>query len=288
MPNSPKEGTVWTVPVGKHNTALSKLFNNLGSQGAAIITQLDDENDPFNKKVANFMLRRGIEPSLDQRIARAIMGKNYWGPEDWVATYGGIYTKKQLKELALFPWNEEVLLSTCPLCGKTVRDCHFAHVGLEEIKGEKLSIVKFREFYPSTGQPKFYTYDNAGYSDQNLATVTMELRWYLTHIEIVPKSENKTTPEQQVMVGADYELPLAIEETVKSFHYFKKTGVRANPNRYARCKDLSSDVFRFEGGYLGSDGFSMSYSMDNVRGCHLGAGASRKYPKPISNLARPA
>ncbi|HCU47466.1 TPA: hypothetical protein DIC39_00150 [Patescibacteria group bacterium] len=283
MPNSPKEGTVWTVPVGKHNTAMGKLFNNLGDQGASIITQLD-EDDRFNKATADFMRRRGIEPSIDQRIAHAYMGKNYWGPEDWVATHGGIYTKKQLRELAHFPWNEEVLMSTCPLCGKTVRDCHFAHVGLETIQGQPLSIVKFKEFYPETGQPKFYAYANAWYNDNDFAKVTtLSPRWYLTHIEIVPKSENKTTQDQQAMLPAEYELPLAIEETVKSFHCVRKTGSYPNPKRYARCRDISSDGFRVRVGRFGSGGFRVDPCSDALCYGNLGAGASRKYLIQTSN-----
>ncbi len=282
MPNSPKEGTVWTVPVGKHNTAMSKLFNNLGNQGAAIITQLD-EDDLYNQKVADFMLRRGFEPSIDQRIARAIMGpKNYWGPEDWIKSHGGVYTKKQLKELSLFPWSEETLMSTCPLCGKIVRECHYAHCGLEVIQGEVLSIVKFRGFYPETNQPKFYAYGNAWYNNQNFATATtLQLGWYLTHLEIVPKSENKTTQDQVAMLPPEYETSSAIEETMKSFHYFSKTQKYVNSNRYTRCKDVTSDGRRVHAGYFNANGFRLSGFTDGYCTYYIGVGASRKKEVPI-------
>ena len=274
MSNS-KEGTVWMVPAGKLAAAQTKLWNELNGQGAAIITQID-EDEHFRLKVADFMLRRGIEPSTDQRIVRAIMGKNYFGPEDWVKLYGASFTKKQLRELASFPWNEEILMSTCPLCGKTVHDCHFAHVGLPAIQASPLSIVKFREFYPETGQPKFYTYGNAWYNDNDLTKVTtLQLRWYLTHVEIVPKSESKTTQDQQAMLPAEYELPLAIEETVKSFHCVRKTGNYPNSKRYLRCRDLSSDGGRVYVGYFGSDGFDVERYSDGYCYDRLGAGASR-------------
>ncbi|MFH1111904.1 MAG: hypothetical protein V1712_02435 [Patescibacteria group bacterium] len=281
MPNSPKDGTVWTVPVGKHNTAMSKLYNNLGNQGASIIIQLD-EDDRFNKKAADFLLRRGVEPSVDQRVARAIMGKNYWGPENWIATYGGIYTKKQLLLLRHFNWSEEFLMSTCLLCGKVVRDCHFAHVGLETIQGSPLSIVKFRGFYPETGQPKFYAYGNAWYNDQNFATATtLQLGWYLTHLEIVPKSEKKTTQDQMVMLPPEYEMPSAIEETMKSFHYYRQTGKYVNSNRYARCKDVTSDGYRVIAGAFDAYGFHLDYCRGGYCDYGIGVGASRKKEVPI-------
>lgn len=281
MPNSPKDGTVWTVPVGKHNTAMSKLYNNLGNQGASIIIQLD-EDDRFNKKVSDFMLRRGVEPSVDQRIARAIMGKNYFGPEDWIASFNARFTKKQLREVSHFPWNEEILMSTCPLCGKIVRDCHFAHVGLETIQDGPLSIVKFRGFYPETSQPKFYAYGNAWYNDQNFATATtLQLGWYLTHLEIVPKSENKTTQDQMAMLPPEYEMPSAIEETMKSVHYYRKTGKYVNSNRYARCKDVTSDGDRVNAGVFDANGFHLSYFADDICDDDIGVGASRKKEVPI-------
>jgi hypothetical protein len=211
------------------------------------------------------------------------MGKNYFGPEDWVKLYGASFTKKQLREVSHFPWNEEILMSTCPLCGKIVRDCHFAHVGLETIQDSPLTIVKFREFYPETGRPKFYAYGTAWYNNNDFAKViTLKLRWYLTHLEIVPESESKTTQEQQAMLPAEYELPLAIEETFKSFHCFRKTGNYLNPKRYARCQDLSSGGYRVYVGSFNSDGFIVFNFSDDDSGGILGAGASRKVPTQTS------
>lgn len=220
MGNS-KDGTWNNVPAGTLNAVEIKLFGNeLGNQGERVITQLHKDKK-YLHKVGQYMLSGGIEPSIDQR-ARAHMGKNCFGPEDWVASFGASFTKKQLRELVHFPWNEEILMSTCPLCGKIVRDCHFAHVGFETIQGEALSIVKFRGFYPETSQPKFYAYGNAWYNDQDFARLTtLSLGWYLTHLEIVPKSESKTTQNQQAMLPAEYEMPSAIEETMKSFHILR-------------------------------------------------------------------
>src|SRR3989344_5209887 len=97
----------------------------------------------------------------------------------------------------------------------------------------------FREFYSEARQPKCYAFGNAWNNDNDFAKVTtLQLRWYLTHTEIVPKSENKTTQDQQAMLPAEYELPLAIEETVKLFHHVKRTGNYPSPKRYARCRDL--------------------------------------------------
>ncbi|MFH1866877.1 MAG: hypothetical protein ABIJ81_02225 [Patescibacteria group bacterium] len=286
MPNSPKEGLFGRFQLGKHNTAMNKLYNNLGNQGASIIIQLD-EDDNFNKKVADFMLRRGIEHYLDQSVARTIMGKNYWGPEDWTATHGGIYTKKQLLVLSHFSWSEETLMSTCPLCGKVVRNCHFAHVGLKTIQDSLLSIVKFQEFYPKTRQPKFCRYgdrrSDVWYSDQDFATATtLQLGWYLTHLKIVPKSENKTTRQQRAMLPLEYEMPSAIEETFKSFHYYHKTGKYVNSNRYARCKDVTSGDCRVSVGDFSADnGFDLSFCVDDDPANDIGVGASRKKEVPI-------
>ena len=270
-----KKGTVWTVPAGKLVAAQTKLWNCLGEQGADIVIQIDDDEN-FRQKVAEFMLRRGIEPSIDQRVVRAIMGVNYFDPSDWAKFYNVVCTKKQLKELARFPWGEDVLMSKCPLCGQVVRECHLAHVGVNTVQGNPLTFVRFREFYPPTNQSKFASYEDAWYNNEDFASVTtLDLRWYLTHLEIVPKSESKTTADQQAMLSADYELPLAIEETVKSFHYVRKTGKYLNPKRYARCRDLSTTGGRVDVGPFVSNGFRINCYADDAGLGALGAGASR-------------
>ena len=49
--------TVWDVPAGKVNSALSKLGNELGAQGASVIARLDKDAF-FRQQVVEFLIGR--------------------------------------------------------------------------------------------------------------------------------------------------------------------------------------------------------------------------------------
>jgi hypothetical protein len=67
---------------------------------------------------------------INQKRAREIMGKNFFGVEEWSILYDVKFSQKQLRQAAEFPWGEDILNSTCPFCGKVVKECHFAFLGL--------------------------------------------------------------------------------------------------------------------------------------------------------------
>ncbi len=221
----------------------------------------------------------GLDASIHQKLARAVMGKNFFGVEEWSALYGGNFSQKQLRQVAEFPWGEDILNSTCPLCDKVVKNCHFAFVGLDRINGKPLTILKLQELHPATGQPKFYSYAPiTWYSEQKFAKeTTMDFRWYLLHKNIVPTSENKAYDDQKAMLTANYEVPPAIAEATKDLLIFRKTGNFVSPSRYARCKCVTSGGGRVDVGYFGGYGLSVCCYWDGYRSYSIGVAASRKF-----------
>ena len=258
-------------------TATLELFDRLGITREHL-SRLRAESD-YAKRVAEFMLRGGLDTSIHQKLARTVMGKNFFGVEDWSALYGVNFTQKQLRQVAEFPWGEDILNSTCPLCGKVVKDCHFAFVGLDRINGKPLTILKLQELHPATGQPKFYSYaPSAWYPNEKFAKeTTMSFRWYLLHQNIVPKSEDKTYGDQKTMLTADYEVPSAVTEATKDLLIFRKTGIFANSSQYARCECVASDGRRVLVGYFDSDGLGVDYYWDDNRNDNIGVSSARKF-----------
>jgi hypothetical protein len=267
---------LWTASFGEIGASLKALQDC----GVTVEDLARLRSEPsYAKRVAEFMLRGGIEGSVHQKLVRAILGKNFFGVEEWSVLYGLNFSKKQFREISEFPWNEDILNSTCLLCGKIVRECHFGHLGLEKFKGVPLTMMKLYELHPRTGQPRFYL-DDPWYKNEEFATkTTLQFRWYLTHLEIVPNSENKTYERQTQMLTEDYEVPSAIEETVKSFLYYKKNGIYLNPTRYARCRDLGSDGRRVYLGLFDSGGFHVCRWYDDEPDGHIGLASSRKFSK---------
>jgi len=275
MKNTTQNG-LWTVEFGELGATLKVLQD----QGVTTehLARLRAEPD-YAKRVAMFILQGGLNASVHQKLARAIMGKNFWGVEDWAAMYGVNFSQKQLRQVAEFPWNEDVLNSTCPLCGKVVKDCHFVFLGIDRINGKPLTILKWQEIHPTTGQPKFYSYaPDAWYSNEKFAKeTTMSFRWYLLHQSIVPKSESKTFNDQKAMLTADYEVPSAITEVSKDLLVFRKTGTFVNPSRWARTEDVTSDGGRVDVGDCVQNGLSVNDYWDGGCNDDFGVSASRKF-----------
>lgn len=241
------------------------------------------ENQKLMEQVVNYW-QSISEPWASQKCARETMGANFFRiADDWLAFYGValngvILSQKQLQKIVEFPWGRGILNSTCPLCGKIVRDCHFAFVGFDCINGKPLTILRLQELYPATGQPKFYSYaPSAWYSEQKFAKeTTMDFRWYLLHQNIVPKSEDKTFDEQKTMLTADYEVPSAITEVVKDLLIFRKTGNFANQSRYARCECVTSDGGRVDVGMFSEEGLYIDGCWGVASYGDVGIAASRK------------
>lgn len=270
---STTQSGLWKVEFGELGATLKVLQDHGVTPDH--LARLRAEPD-YAKRVAEFMLRGGLDASIHQKLARAVMGKNFFGVEDWSALYGVNFSQKQLRQVAEFPWGEDILNSTCPLCGKVVKDCHFAFVGLDRINGKPLTILKLQELHPATGQPKFYSYaPSAWYSEQKFAK--MSFRWYLLHQNIVPKSEDKTYDGQKAMLTADYEVPSAVTEATKDLLVFRKTGNFVNQSRYARCECVASGGRRVRVGYFDERGLDVYYYWDVDRCYDLGLAASRKF-----------
>lgn len=273
---STTQSGLWKVEFGELGATLKVLQDHGVTPDH--LARLRAEPD-YAKRVTEFMLRGGLDASIHQKLAaRAVMGKNFFGVEDWSALYGVNFSQKQLRQVAEFPWDEDILNSTCPLCGKVVKDCHFAFVGLDRINGT-LTILKLQEFHPATGQPKFCSYaPSAWYSEQKFAEeTTMDFRWYLLHQNIVPKSENKTYGDQKAMFTAEYEVPSAITEVTKNLLLFRKTGNFVNQSRYARCECVTSGGNRVDAGYFDEGGLHVSPDWDDDHRYDLGVAASRKF-----------
>jgi len=274
---STSQSGLWTASYGEVGATLKALED----QGVTKehLARLRAEPD-YAKRVAEFMLQGGLVGSAHQKLARVILGKNFFGFEEWSSLYGVNFSNKQLREVAEFPWSEDVLNAPCPFHkGKSIKETHFAFLGLDAFKGKPLTILKWQELHPDSGQPRFYSYtpDN-WYSKEKFGNEpTCEFRWYLMPLEIVPDSTNKTYSGQTAMLPVDYEVPLAIEEVTKVILYYRKNGIYLNPTRYGRCQDVSSDGHRVDVGYFDSGGLDANDYWGDDRYYYIGLAASRKF-----------
>ena len=275
---STTQSGLWTASYGEIGASLKSLQDN-GVTLDHLARLRSDAN--YAKRTAEFMLRGGIDGSVHHKLARALMGQNFFGVEEYVTLYGVNFSKKQLREVSKFPWSEDVLNGPCLFNkGKLVKDTHFAFLGVDKLNGSPLTIMKFQELHPASGQPKFYSYaPSSWYHQQAFATdKTMKLQWYLLLKNIVPNSTSTSWNDQKAMLPAEYEIPTAVEETAKDLSAQRKTGLYPNLKVYARVDDTSSDGSRVGVGYCccGSVGVGSWYVNGDYY--YVGLGASRKLP----------
>jgi hypothetical protein len=272
----------WTMTQGEFEESVRKVELAVTKRGGNP-RQLFDRirtDASFTDRIAEFMLRGGLDGSVHHDLAHAVMGKNFFGVGEWSALYGVNFSKKQLREVAEFPWGEDILNAPCPFVkGKSIRETHFAFLGLDAVGGKSLTIIKWQELHPASGQPRFYSYapDNWYANEKFGNTPTCGFRWYLMPLEIVPNSTDKTYQGQVSMLSAEYEVPFAVEEVSKDLLYHRKNGVYLNPQRYGRCQDVTSVGRRVYVGYSGTGGLGVDRWSDG--GCYydIGLAASRKF-----------
>src|SRR3989344_2649403 len=108
---STTQSGLWTASYGEIGASLKSLQDN-GVTLDHLARLRSDAN--YAKRIAGFMLRGGIDGSVHHKLARALMGQNFFGVEEYATLYGVNFSKKQLREISGFPWGEDVLNSPCP------------------------------------------------------------------------------------------------------------------------------------------------------------------------------
>ena len=277
---------LWTMTKGEFEESITTLERAVVKQGGSprdLFDLLRTDNE-YAGRIAEAMMRKDLVGSIESRLARVVLGCNIFTAEDWMSYYDAKFTKKQLREAGKFPWGEDVLNSPCPFNkGKLVKDTHFAFLGISGLNGQPLTVAKWLELHPATGQPKFYFNTDPWHTGQPHTDVaTMQLRWYLLLKNIVPGSTDKTPEEQVAMLPPKYEVPTTIVETSKDILVFKKTGERPNRSRWAACTERTVKTDKVSAGNVSCvgvfDGFGLSVShWVAARYCNVGLGASRKF-----------
>lgn len=277
---------LWTMTKGEFEESVTALERAVVAKGGnpCDLFDLFRTDGEYALRIAEAMMHKGLVDSIESRVARVVLGRNLFTDADWMSYYDAKFTKKQLREAGKCPWGEDVLNSPCPFnSGKLVRNTHFAFLGISGINGQPLTVAKWLELHPATGQPKFYFNNDPWHVGQPHTDVaTMQLRWYLLLKEIVPGSTDKTPEDQVKMLPPEYEVPTTIVETTKDILVFKKTGERPNGSQWAACTERTVRTDKVSAGYVscvgsfGECGLRIS-RWHGYRDDRIGLGASRKF-----------
>jgi len=254
------------VPSGTIKAAEQRIWVALGDSAKKVATRIN--TDPaFVANIARIMVNAPGERSTSQKLARKIMGKNFFGIEKAVKHFGVNPSKQQLAYLAEVPFSEEVL--------KSCKDTHVL------VAVFPLSILDIRGITRKLeNQTLFYSQD--WYDKRAFAKDKGEVGWQLVRKEPIANSTSKTWNDQQALLSKDEETPTARIVVYTIVGHFLATGERLFEKIYVRCVDLDSDGYRVYVGCFDSDGLVVYSWGDGSRDAYIGLSSARKqYLEPL-------
>jgi hypothetical protein len=251
----------WTqVPAGDINAANQRLWVAIGDNAEEVAARIN--TDPaFVANIARLMVNGGYEPSTSQKLAREIMGKNFFGIEEAIKHFGVNATKQQLAVLAEVPFSEEVL--------KSCKDTHVL------VAVFPLSILDIRGIVKKQSDLTLF-YSQDWYDKQAFAKDKGEVGWQLVRKEPITNSTSKTWNDQQALLSKDEETPTARIVVYTMVGHFLATGERLFEKIYVRCVDLDSDGDRVLVGRFDAGGLGVNDYWDDGRVGNIGLSAARK------------
>jgi hypothetical protein len=230
------------------------------------------ESEELATKVVAYIQRGGYDPTTSQKRAREIMGKNFLGVEEVAECFGIQLTQEELTKVAEIPFTEATL--------EECKDTHILFLGINHDKeGKPLTINRLREMFPSTGQPRFWSYQFWYDKEKFAAKETPELKWYLIRKTVSEESRSKNYIEQEKLLKENEERERAIVYVYGILLMSKARKERLFEQDYVWCTDLDSGGYRVCVGYFGSRGLGISYYWGSRYDHYLGLAPARKFEK---------
>jgi hypothetical protein len=208
------------------------------------------------------------------RWVQAIMGRNFFGIEQWRKFYAVHSAMDISRQLSEFPWSADVLNGPCPFFpGMSVKDTHFAFLGLRSLRGRSLTCLRWYKIHQRRFDldPTYWHRDQAYFAKK-----TCEFRWYLMLKEAMPNPEGRTYEEQIHLLPEDYEVPTVIEEVTKHVLYFVRNRIYVNKKRWSWCRDTDTWGNQIYVGGFNRDGLDIWWLKTPSGDITMGLGCSRK------------
>lgn len=222
----------------------------------ALQTPIDDPD--MRKRLVRFWLSGGYEPTTTQKLAREIMGKNFFGVEEAVQHFGVKPSRAQLSALAEIPFTEAEL--------REVKDTHVLvavfPLSINEVRG-KMTAKLF--------------YDQSWYNKESFAKDRGDVSWQLVRKTQVENSTSKTWDEQKALLAKNEETPTARVMVYTIIGHFLATGERLFEKVYVRCSDVDSVGGRVGVGLFDADGLDVDNYWGALRLDFVGVASARKF-----------
>ena len=204
---------------------------------------IDSKGNDLATKVVRLIQNGGFESTTNQKRAREIMGKNFFGIEEAIKYFGVNPTRQQLAALSEILFSEAVLEQS--------KDTYVL------VAVFPLSILEIRGKVDS----KLF-YDQSWYNKESFESFAKErgeVSWQLVRKNPVDNSTSKNWQEQQTLLGKDDEVPTAQVMTYTIIGHYLATGKRLFEHVYIRTSSLVSYGARVGLGSFGGGGLVVSF-----------------------------
>lgn len=274
--------SLFRYPVSDLNPTLRVLDRYGVTTDHIDMLRVNDGDNDYTRRVCAMMVNGAFPSSTDMRIARVALGNHLWEPADWVRFFGALFSDEELDRALQFPLHEDVLMGPDPWePKKLLKETHMAFWGVDKIGEANLTVAQMIAMHPDDGKMRYF-YPTSWHDGQpHVHVVTLEPRWHVLRIEVVPGSWGKSPGEQLGLLPPEYEPPATVAEVAKDQFVFRKIGERPNRNRWARCAETTiktktcSVEFPSIVGLFNDFGLDVRYWYGGRHG-HVGCGASLK------------
>jgi len=246
-----------TLSVHKEHELLLKL-ETAGLNDDLAQKVIDSKGNDLATKVVRLIHNGGFEPTTNQKRAREIMGRNFFGVEEAIKHFGVNPTRQQLAALSEIPFSEAVLEQS--------KNTHVL------VAVFPFSILEIRGKVDS----KLF-YDQSWYNKQSFAKECGEVNWQLILKTPVPDSTYKNWQEQLALLNKDYGVPTAQVMVYTIIGHYLATGERLFENIYVRTSFVGSGGHRVVVGDFGSGGLGVRGWWPGDRRDGLGLSSARKF-----------
>jgi len=197
---------------------------------------IDLKGNDLAIKVVRLIQNDGFEPTTNQKRAREVMGKNFFGVEEAIKHFGINPTHQQIEVLSEIPFSEAVL--------RQLKNTHILvavfPLSILEIRGkveQELFNSKWDDLY-----------------NQSFAEERSEVAWQLICKTPVGNSEFKIWQEQQELIVEGNEVPSAHVMVYAIIGHCLANGERLFQRTSVRTTSVSSIGNHIALGYFSPDG----------------------------------
>ncbi len=202
------------------------------------------------------------ELQATEKVARKIMGRNFFGMEEAVRYFNLRPTKRQLIALTEIPFTSE--------CLEASKETHLLVAVLP------LSISDLRKRIGERAFNNSKYYDYARDSGEEFVTVRGTIGWQLVRKTVVPGSKEKRWLDQQALLADGEETPSARVMVYMIIAYYLMTGECLFEHHSARCSEVDSEGYRVDVGLFGLGYLDINSETDDFLCAYMGLASAFK------------